>query len=63
MPFIIALIKLLLPALVHVCRGVLKAQEAAVSLRFETTEGLALGSSFGWPMKLRIDLCELEMKR
>jgi len=59
MPFIIALIKLLLPALVHVCRGVLKAQEAAVSLRFETTEGLALGSSFGWPMKLCVNLSEL----
>jgi hypothetical protein len=60
---IAALIKLLLPALVHVCRGVRKAQEAAMFLRFETTEGVALGSSFCQPMKLRIDLCELEMKR
>jgi hypothetical protein len=36
-------------------------QKTTVCLRLETTEDVALGLSFNRPMKLRVDLRELEV--
>jgi len=47
--------------LVHVGSRGLETQKTIVCLRLETTEDVALGLSFNRPMKLRVDLGELEV--